>query len=801
MVNYEAPQEDNFDTAAEQVNEDGSVDVNPAPEEPLPDTEEYDHYENLAEKLDEETLSKIATEVINGCASDEQSRMPWVNMVTKGLDLLGLEFKEMTEPFEGACGATHPLILESAVKFQARAAKELFPPGGPVKAQTIGKKTEEKLMSANRASEYMNYQINEEMEDYFPNMENLLLYVPVVGLAYKKVYRDTHYRTNCSEFVPGDLLVVPANTTSLSKCPRYTHIMYKTENDLKKDMVYGVYSNIDCGVPYKPDISTITKKFNEIIGVVTSVSEQDEVFTLLEQHTYLTLEGTKYEDENGLALPYIVTVEKQTSKVLSIRRNWRVDDPDKCKRVWFVKYPFVPGFGYYPLGFIHLLGNFELTLTMVMRSLVDAGQFANLQGGFKAKGVRIQNNDPLRPGEWKEMECVGMDITKSLLPVPYKEPSQTLFALFQFLEGRGQKFADSTEQVISDSTNYGPVGTTLALLEASTKFFSGIHKRLHFAQKQEFQLLQELNKEYLPEGGYPYDVVGGERNIFPMDFSESDVTIIPCSDPNISSNAHKLTLAQTKLQVAQQFPNDVNKKIILREFFACINDGSDPNELVPPDAQAQQMDPVSDIAAAVKGQPIQAFPGQDHDAHIKVKTLWLNDPHNGKNQMMAGASTTIQANIRDHMVLSYQEMMQASMKKLGIDPGQAQQMGKMDAAVAMAADLVDKITANKAELTGNQDPLLIAAQAEMLSAQNQKTDIEYQHIQKAAEIQVDNNKVLLEAKRLGIEDSQFTRDLGFKMVDKSLDRVSQHAIEKSRQQTALEVADKQAAAKAKKSHD
>jgi hypothetical protein len=776
---------DMMDTVIE--NEDGSVDVTPAPEEALPPEEPYDHYENLALKLSDDILQKISADVLDGFSADKASREPWERMVVKGLDLLGLELKENTEPFEGACGATHPLILESAVKFQAKAAKELFPPSGPVKAQIIGAKTPEKMLKANRVSEHMNYQINELMEEYFPDMENLLLYVPIVGIAFKKVYYDNYYQAPCSEFVPADQLVVPANAVNLKKCQRYTHILYKNKNDMIRDQTFGVYRNdIELPEPSKPEVSEISKKFNDIIGIVSNVSENDSVYTLLEQHTYLTLEGTPYEDSNGLALPYVVTVDKGTSKVLSIRRNWKFDDPNRDKRVWFVKYPFVPGFGFYSLGFIHLLGNFELTLTMTMRSLVDAGQFATLQGGFKAKGVKIQNNDPLRPGEWKEMEAAGIDITKALLPVPYKEPSRVLFEMLQYLEARGQKFADSTEQVISDSTNYGPVGTTLALLEASTKFFSGIHKRLHYAQKQEFRIIADLNGEYLPAEGYPYDVVGGERTIYAMDYDPRDVTVIPHSDPNISSNAHKMALAQTKLQVAQQFPGMVNTKQIIREFFEAIADGSDPNALVPMDQKPQPQDPVSDIMSAAKGAPIAAFPGQDHDSHIKVKGLWLNDPNGGKNPIMQGVAPMIAANMKEHMVLRYQEMMNAAIKQQnpqGLDP----QVG-MEAAIAQAAPLVAKANALKSELDGTQDPLLIAALAEKQSADNEKIKIEYEHRHEVAHIALKNKELSIKAKELGMSQEQHRKEMGKDMVESGLDRLAKLKTEELKAQTQEKIA-------------
>lgn len=771
----DALQDTNFNTPDSiNENDDGSVDVNVDPEDSAPAEGDYNHYENIAEELEEEDLEEIAKKVIDGCQSDMESRRPWEKTIVRGLELLGLELKEMTEPFEGACGATHPMILEAAVKFQARAAKELFPPVGPVKTQVIGARTEAKQMQSNRVQEHMNFQINEQIPEYFPDSETLLIHLPVIGLAFKKITPDPYLPCPNVEFVPADQFIVPANAIDLKKCSRYTHIFYKNEHDMTKDQTFGTYRDIDLGTPVKPELTPITKKFNDIIGITSAVSENDEVYTLYEQHCYLDLPG-RFKDANDLALPYVVTVDKNSKKVLSIRRNWKLEDADKGKRVWFVKYPFVPGFGFYSLGFIHLLGNFELTLTAAMRSLVDSAQFATLQGGFKAKGIRIENNDPLKPGEWKEMEATGMDISKSLLPVPYKEPSAVLLQMLQYLEGRGQQFADSTEQVINDSTNYGPVGTTLALLEASTKFFSGIHKRLHYAQKQEFKIIAEINQEFLPKE-YKFDVVGGDRSVYAQDYDPKDISVVPCSDPNVSSNAHKMALAQTKLQIAQQFPGQVVTKPLIRDLFMCMNDGSDIEMYFPPEApQPQPQDPVSDIAAAAKGTPIQAFNGQDHDSHIKVKNMWLNDPANGKNPIFAQAAPIIQSNIRDHLMLKYQEAM------AGATQGIQKQNPKVsqDVAIAMAAQMVAKNNAVQSEVDGTQDPMLIAALAQKKDAENQSKAIDNKHLEETAKIALQERELSLKEKQLENQVLSLQKTVGAEIVNKSLDRMTKVEISKN----------------------
>lgn len=765
-----------------QENEDGSVDINVLPQD-TPAQGEYNHYENIADKLEEDVLQELARKTIDGTDADMESRRPWERTIVRGLELLGIELKEMTEPFEGACGATHPMILESAVKFQAKSAKELFPPTGPVKTQVIGKRTDQKQQQANRVADHMNFQINEQIEEYFPDMENLLLHLPIVGLAFKKITPDAYRPCPNVEFVPADQLVVPANAVDLKKCSRYTHILYKNENDMIKDQTFGVYRDIDLGEPTKPELTPITKKFNELIGVASAVSENDEVYTIYEQHTMLDLPG-EFADSNGLALPYVITVDKGSRTVLSIRRNWKLDDPNKGKRVWFVKYPFVPGFGFYSLGFIHLLGNFELTITAAMRSLIDSAQFATLQGGFKAKGIRIENNDPLRPGEWKEMEATGMDISKALLPVPYKEPSVVLLQMLQYLEGRGQQFADSTEQVINDSTNYGPVGTTLALLEASTKFFSGIHKRLHYAQKQEFKIIAEINQEFLPKE-YPFDVVGGDRVVYAKDYAPQDVAVVPVSDPNISSNAHKLTLAQTKLQVAQMFPGVVNTKQIVRDLFMCINDGSDIEMTMAQEAPPPQpQDPVTDISNASKGQPIQAFNGQDHDSHVKVKTLWLEDPANGKNPMFSQAVPIIQSNIRDHLMLKYQEAMAGAMQNVA----QADPKVSQEVAIALAAKMVAKNNAVQSQVDGTQDPMLIAALAQKQDSENQAQQIEYRHEEEIAKIDLQVRQLALQEQQLEHDKAKLQKTIGADLVNKSLDRMTKANTEKEKLDAQKEIA-------------
>ena len=450
-------------------------------------------YENLADQMEEEDLQDIANTVIEKYDADKNSRSEWESMFERGFDLLGLKLEDTTEPFEGAATAVHPLLIESAVKFQSKASGELFPSKGPVKVQILGNITESKQRQANRVQNFMNYQVSEQMPEFFDETERMLFHLPLLGSAVKKIYYDDSLDRPVSEFVPIDQFYVSYYATDLRRADRYTHILYRSPIELARQINAGMYRDVDLPDPELPKQSAMAEKMDTVLGLTPS-TEHDPQYTLLEQHCYLEIE------DYDTACPYIVTIEEQSQKVLSIRRNWNEDDKPKQKKMFFTHYRFVPGFGFYGLGLIHFLGNLTMSATAAMRSLIDAGQFANLQCGFKAKGVKVVgDNDPIAPGEFKEVEATGMDLNKSIVMFPYKEPSSTLYNMMQYVAGAGQKFADTTEQIISEGSNYGPVGTTMALLEASSKFFSAIHKRLHKAQREEFKILARIDSESLPQ--------------------------------------------------------------------------------------------------------------------------------------------------------------------------------------------------------------------------------------------------------------------------------------------------------------
>ena len=732
-----APVENTDIDATFEVADDGGVIVDFASEDvtmqPSEDIAEW--YGDLCETLEEQQLYEIASDVIENYQADKDSRGEWESMFERGFELLGLKLQPGSEPFEGACTAVHPLLIESAVKFQSKASGELFPSSGPVKANILGKHTPEKELQANRVQNFMNYQLTEQMPEYFDEFERMLFHLPIIGSAFKKIYYDSTLKRPVSEFIPIDQFYVSYFATDLRNADRYTHVIYRSPVELEKDIIADVYKDVDFPEPNQTNVTSFTAKMDTILGLSPS-SDKDPQYILLEQHCYLDIEG---KDQS---LPYIVTVEEQSRQILSIRRNYEQDDPNMEKRSHFVHYRFVPGFGFYGLGLIHFLGNLTMSATAAMRSLIDAGQFANLPGGFKAKGIRIVgDNEPISPGEFKEVEATGVDLAKAIIPLPYKEPSSTLFQMLQFVASAGQRFADSTEQVISDAASYGPVGTTMALLEASSKFFTAIHKRVHKSQRDEFRILAKIDYDYLPNE-YPYDVPFKDRSIFKNDF-DGRVDIVPVSDPNIPSNAHRMMMANMALQMAQQSPPGMfNLEALNRTILHAANM---PNleEILPPKIEPKPMDPVSDIMAATKGIPIAAFPGQNHDAHIQTKMAYLQDPANGANPIMQRLRPLLEANIQEHSVMKYQEQMngvaQEALEQL--PPEQQQNPAVLEMVMAQAAQQV--MNANQAMgIAQSPEQQLVALEQAKVELEKQK--LQSDTVVQAAEMELKTKKLELE---------------------------------------------------------
>ena len=769
-INATAPEDENVSF---EVDTDGGVTVNFGEENIQEEVTAKEYYTNLADDMDEEVLKDVAQTVIGNFQADKDSRAEWDSMFERGFDLLGLKLEDATEPFEGACTAVHPLLIESAVKFQSKASQELFPVGGPVKAQILGTQSVERQEQANRVQNFMNYQLTEQMPEYFDEFERMLFHLPLIGSAIKKVYYDAGIERPVSEFVPIDQFYVSYYASNLRKADRYTHVIYRNPVDMQKDIESGIYSDVELPEASYPNQTNLSEKLNTIMGL-SPTAEHDPQYVLLEQHLHLDIPDP--ECQEGEFAPYIVTVEQESRQILSIRRNYKAGDTNKEKRMHFVHYKFVPGFSFYGLGLIHFLGNLTMTATAAMRSLVDAGQFANLPGGFKAKGVRmVGDNEPIAPGEFKEVEATGIDLQKAIVPLPYKEPSSVLYNMLGFVTAAGQKFADSTEQIVSDAASSGPVGTTMALLEASSKFFSGIHKRLHKSQRDEFKIIAEIDYDYLPTE-YPYDVPNASREIFKKDF-DGAVDVVPVSDPNIPSNAHRMMLANMALQMAQQSPPGMFNLEALNRTI--LNAANMPNieEILPQAPKPQPLDPVSDIAAATKGFPISAFMGQNHDAHIQVKMSYLQDPANGASPIMVRVKPILEANIQEHSIMKYQEQMNGTTQAMLEQIPEAQRNPTAIEAV-MAAAAQDVLNANKQGPAMSPEQQLVALEQAKVELEKEKLKLD------AAK---ENAKISIEAQELDIKRQAQMLDAQHKGISTSLK--SQKAVDDRTSREALKQLD------------
>ena len=611
--------------------------------------------DNIAEDLDEEVLEEISHELIEAFEADVQSRKEYEETIKKGMDLLGLKIEETQNPFPGACSAHHPMMIEGAVQFQSQAIKELFPSGGPVKTQIIGEKTDDTVKQSNRVKEFLNYQITESMEEYFDDFDQMLFYLPIVGSCFKKVYYDEILKRPVSRFIPITDFVVSYNTVDLRTSGRYTHIIRMPQNELKKKQFNGFYRDIEFDMDSEESDNEISQKIQDIEGFSPSRGYQkDGRLTILEMHVDLEIPGY----EKDFACPYIVTICKENKEVLSIRENFRENDPDFKRIQHFVHYKFLPGFGFYGMGYVHLLGNLQKSVTTILRSLVDAGQFANLPGGFKARGMRVEGEQPVGFGEFRDVEGYGDDIRKSIVPLPFKEPSQTLFALLGSMTQEGRRLAAITDLQAGDMNANAPVGTTIALLEQGIKVMSSIHKRLHKAQREEFKILSRINKDFLPSY-YPYAQKGGSRFIFSKDFDDK-IDIIPVSDPNIFSTAQRVLLAQTQLQAAAAAPQIHDMKEAYRRLYEAL-DVKNIDEILLPESGAKRKDPATENYTMMYGRPVKAYASQDHDAHIAVHQSMMNDPSMTPQspQVAQSLAGNITAHIQEHMAHKYRQQVSA----------------------------------------------------------------------------------------------------------------------------------------------
>src|SRR6056300_766823 len=605
-------------------NEDGSVDINLDPAAASPEGGD-EHYSNLAEFLPDDVLGSLSSDLNNKYMDYSSSRKEWEQTYTQGLDLLGFKYDNRTEPFQGASGATHPVLAEAVTQFQAQAYKELLPADGPVRTQVIGIKNPQTEQQSQRVKDYMNYLIMDTMKEYESEFDSMLFHLPQDGSTFKKVYYDVPLGRVVSKFVPADELIVPYTATSLDDAEAVIHTVKISENELRKQQVSGFYRDVELSPPGTETNGELTKKERELEGT-KKTGKNEPVYTLLECHVNLDLEG--FEDvgadgePTGIKLPYIVTVEEGSREVLSIRRNYAPDDLKKSKIQYFVHFKFLPGLGFYGFGLIHMIGGLSRTATAALRQLLDAGTLSNLPAGFKQRGVRVRDEaSPIQPGEFKDVDAPGGSLRDAFFPLPYKEPSQTLLSLMGIVVGAGQRFAAIADMQVGDGNQGAAVGTTIALLERGSRVMSAIHKRLYAAMKKEFKLLGKIVAQYLPPE-YPYDVVGGARNIKQTDFDDR-VDVVPVADPNIFSMSQRITLAQTQLQIATANPQLHNMYQIYRNMYNAIG-VKDVDAVLPPPPPTAPKDPSLEHIDAMGMKPFQAFPGQDHRAHITAHLNFMS---------------------------------------------------------------------------------------------------------------------------------------------------------------------------------
>jgi hypothetical protein len=749
---------------------------------------------NLAEYIDENELESLASELIGDYDDDVGSRKDWMQTYVDGLELLGMKIEERSEPWEGACGVYHPLLSEALVKFQAETMMATFPAAGPVKTQIIGKETPDKKAAAVRVQDDMNYQLTDVMKEYRPEHERMLWGLGLSGNAFKKVYFDPHLDRQVSVFVPAEDLVVPYGASNLEAAERVTHVMRKTENELRRLQVAGFYIDVDLGEPNNT-LDEVEKKIAEQMGFRAT---SDNRFKLLEMNVDLDLKGYEHKEDGkktGIKLPYIVTIEKGSSKVLAIRRNWEEDDDTHQKRQHFVHYGYVPGFGFYCFGLIHLVGAFAKSGTSLIRQLVDAGTLSNLPGGFKARGLRVKGDDtPISPGEWRDVDVPSGTIKDNLLPLPYKEPSQVLMALLGQIVDEGRRFANTADLQISDMSANSPVGTTLAILERTLKVMSAVQARIHYSMKQELGLLKNIIAAYTPED-YDYEPEEGSRKAKKSDYD--NVNVIPVSDPNAATMAQKIVQYQAVMQLAQQSPQLYNMPLLHRQMLDVLGI-KDAAKLVPMDEDQRPTDPVSENQNVLMGKPVKAFLYQDHQSHIMVHMSAMQDPKImsllQSNPMAPQLQAAMMAHVNEHLGFEYRRQIE---QQLGMslppqqdEAGEATNMepdveARLSPMLAQAAQrLLQQNQGEQAQKKAQeqaQDPLVQMAQQELQikqaeqqrKAQKDQADLEL----KKAQQQMDGMKAMgqhqLDEQRLKVDAikaaAQMKNDKSKHMMDMGLD--------------------------------
>jgi hypothetical protein len=718
-----------------------------------PNKETTDDFDaNLAEYMDESELQSLAGDLLSDFEDDIDARKDWMQTYVDGLELLGMKIEERSEPWEGACGVYHPLLSEALVKFQAETVMETFPAAGPVKTKIIGKETPAKKDAAERVQDDMNYQLTEVMVEYRPEHERMAWGLGLSGNAFKKVYFDPSLNRQVALFIPAEDVVVPYGASNLETANRMTHVMRKTKNELRRLMVAGFYKDVDLPEPQNT-LDDVEKKIAERMGFRAT---SDDRYKLLEMQVYLDLPGYEDKDkkgkETGIGLPYIVTIEKTSQEILAIRRNWHPDDETCQKRNHFVHYPYIPGFGFYAFGLIHLIGAFAKSGTSIIRQLVDAGTLSNLPGGLKTKGMRVKGDDtPISPGEFRDVDVASGTIRDNILPLPYKEPSQVLLALMNQIVDEGRRFAGAADLKIADMSSNSPVGTTLAILERTLKVMSAVQARVHYAMKQELKLLKEIIADYTPEE-YDYQPVEGSRRAKKSDYDQVDV--IPVSDPNAATMAQKVVQYQAVMQMAQANPQiydlvELNRQML--EVLGIKNIG----KLVPSAEDFKPKDPVQENMNVLNGKPVKAFIYQDHEAHIQVHQAAMQDPkimqiigQNPKAQMIQAAAL---AHINEHVAFQYRKEIE---KQLGIP------LPEMDKELPKDMEVeVSRMMALAAQKLLSKDQAEAAQQQAQQAAQDPIVQMQQQELQlKAKEVEIKEKKLAMdaaaEADRIELEKSK-----------------------------------------------
>jgi hypothetical protein len=728
----------------------GDIEIELSPEKE--DDEDFDA--NLADFMSDSALNSLGGELVADFDKDIGDRKDWIKTYVDGLKLLGLKYEERTEPWAGACGVFHPMLTESVVRFQSEGIMETFPAAGPVKTQILGKDTPLKEEASARVREDMNYQLTEVMVEYRPEHEKLLWNLPLSGSAFKKVYYDPSIGRQVAMFIPAEDIVVPYGASNLERAERVTHVMRKTENEILKLQEAGFYSDVDLGEP-SGELDDIEKQKAEETGMSAL---QDERFRILEMHVDLDLEGYEHEDKDGektgIALPYVVTVEKATTKILAIRRNWYEDDELHIKRQHFVHYQYIPGFGFYGYGLIHLIGGYAKSATMLIRQLVDAGTLSNLPGGLKSRGLRVKGDDtPIAPGEFRDVDVPSGSIRDNILPLPYKEPSQVLFALFQNIVQEGRQFASAGDMNVSDMSAQAPVGTTLAILERTLKVMGAVQARMHYSMRQEFRLLKAIIADYTPEE-YDYDPVDGSRRAKKSDYDM--VAVIPVSDPNAATMAQKIVQYQAALQLAQTAPQLYNLPLLHRQMIEVLGI-KNAAKLIPIEDDAKATDPVQENQNVLTGKPVKAFIEQDHQAHIAVHTSMLQNPKImglvGQTPQGQALTAAMMAHINEHLAYAYRKEVEQTVGLLLPTEEQEKNMApEVAAQVAQLAAQASTRMTQQAQSQAAQQQIQQQMQDPLIQMQQQELQIKMQELQlKQQKQQID---AAAKADQLKIEESR-----------------------------------------------